>query len=468
MRDRMLTAQQIGGLVALGATALGSAVAIVINGQNLTPGRIISAVVAIAVVIGVLQSRGGNGLTRATLVLVSVVGLAIVVSLIGAPDTSQGLVWATLAVFGLIGFTIQFWYASQSVDYATVAFDVLLIMWFVLIVVTLGEYVSQIHFANSHVFIDQRLSGRIPTLTWVNPNNTPFILTVLVTPVLWAAHRRPPRVRKAVWASIGWLIFLSVFVNDARLGTIVLIMSLILWVILETSDWRIALATTIIAVAAVVPATAISQRTSISDLAPYSPLSQWAALFDAARDVEDVPGAPSSIPADTSTGNRIRLWTKALDITVRHPFIGLGAGGYQFLLTTGDEFLGIEDPHSLFLDAGSNLGILGAVALMIAIGVTPIAVVIHDRRSKLGHAVIVATFAFAAGSFGPSTTWTLTLAWAALGLVQGAWISTRLAHVDAGGEHPDASSDDAGGGDRPHSRSKVGHAGESDGSSNGD
>jgi len=467
MYDRALTPQQIAGLVALGATALGSAVAIVINGQNVTPGRIVSAVVAIAVLISVVRSRGGNRLTRATLALVSVVGLAIIASLFGAPDMSQGLVWATLAVFGLIGFTIQFWYASQSPDYASVAFAVLLALWFLLIVVTLGEYVSQIHFANSHVFIDQRLSGRIPTLTWVNPNNTPFILTVLVTPVLYAARRRPSWVRRAVWVGIGWLVFLSIFVNDARLGTVVLIMSLILWVILETSDWRIALATTTIAIAAVVPATFISQQTSISDLAPYSPVSQWSALFDAARDVEDIPSAPSSVPADTSTGNRIRLWTKAFDITFSHPFIGLGAGGYQFLLTTGDEFLGIEDPHSLFLDAGSNLGLLGAVALIAALALTPITVVIRDRRSMLGHVVIVATFAFAAGSFGPSTTWTLSLAWAALGLVQGAWISTRLAHVGASSDDPDTTGNKSSRGDRQQRRLQVGHTRDHDGSGNG-
>lgn len=463
MDDGKLSAPQIAGLATLALASLGSAVTLIaVNGQSITPGRLLSAVMAFVVLVGIIRSRGGGSATRWVLGLMSFVGLTIVFSLLNAPDQSRGLTWAVLALFGLVAFVIQFWYSSQSSRYATAALDILLVLWFALIALTVAEYATQIHFANSHVFIDQRLSGRIATLTWVNPNNTPFILTVLMAPALYAAARRPPWVRTAVWAGIGWLIYLSVFVNDARLGTVVLLMVIILWAILQKSDWRIALVTAVIAIVAVFPATAISQGTTISDLAPYSPVSQWAALFSATRDITDAPEGPSSIPADTSTGNRFRLWAKAVDVTITHPIVGLGAAGYQYLLATGDQFLGIEDPHSLFLDAGANLGLLGAVALTAALGLMPILVLVRDRRSMLGRAVIVATFAFAAGSFGPSTTWSLTLAWAAVGLIQGAWISTISPHVQAGGESPDASGDDSGGYDRQQIRTEVAGTGEHD------
>ncbi|MEA3502166.1 MAG: O-antigen ligase family protein, partial [Actinomycetota bacterium] len=466
MRERKLSIAEIAGLVMLALTSLGSAVALVtVNGQSMTPGRVLAVAVGAVVLVGVVRSRGGTAVTRWVLGMVTATALAIVAGFITTPDLSYGAPWSILAMLGLIAFTIQFWYSSRNTAYATAGFDILLVLWFALLVATIVEYVFQIHLSNSLLMIDEQYSTRIATLTWMNPNNAVFILSVLVTPALMSATRRSSPVRIAVWLGIGWLIFLSIFVNDAKLGAIVLLTTIILWVARRRSDWRVALVTTAIAIAAVVPTTLISQQTTLVDLAPYSPVSQWTEVFKATQHITDAPPSePSSVPMDTSTGNRFRLWTKAVEITITHPLTGLGAGGYQHLLATGDEYLGIKDPHSLILDTGANLGLLGVLALIAALGIVPILALVQDRRSLIGHTVIVTSFAFVAGSFGPSTTWSLTLAWATVGLVQGTWIVTRTAQVQTGSDDPDDSRHQTG----SHNRPEIGVDVTDTGDQNGD
>lgn len=88
--------------------------------------------------------------------------------------------------------------------------------------------------------------------------------------------------------------------------------------------------------------------------------------------VVPVPGAHQSFgeylltasdTTTTSSGTRIGLWSQALNLIPSHAVVGVGPGLYGTLVATAAN--PIDYAHNVFLDAAVELGLVGAVALVL-------------------------------------------------------------------------------------------------------
>lgn len=69
------------------------------------------------------------------------------------------------------------------------------------------------------------------------------------------------------------------------------------------------------------------------------------------------------------SGERSQLWETALDAFARHPFEGAGAGTYEFLWNRDQRWSHhVRDAHSLYMEVLAELGLPGALLLVIALG----------------------------------------------------------------------------------------------------
>ena len=79
-------------------------------------------------------------------------------------------------------------------------------------------------------------------------------------------------------------------------------------------------------------------------------------------------GDPARRLTDLS-GERRHLWAPALDAFGRHPIKGVGAGTYEFLWNRDPRWTHhVRDAHSLYLEALAELGLPGALLVVIALG----------------------------------------------------------------------------------------------------
>ena len=99
--------------------------------------------------------------------------------------------------------------------------------------------------------------------------------------------------------------------------------------------------------------------------------------------------------------NRYRYWEKAGEIFVDHPLIGIGSGGFQVeWLKLLDRIDTSGDAHSLYLETGAELGIVGIVFLglfLFGVGGSVVRVYRVHRGPATALAAGLAAWAFHAG-----------------------------------------------------------------------
>jgi O-antigen ligase len=107
----------------------------------------------------------------------------------------------------------------------------------------------------------------------------------------------------------------------------------------------------------------------------------------------------------SSTGSgRWQLWTAAVDEWETKPMAGRGAGSYQsWWMEHASLPLFVRDAHSLWLETLAELGLVGLLLLVIAIGTGFVAAIArigrlgHDRPLVAAMAGVLAAFVVAAG-----------------------------------------------------------------------
>jgi O-antigen ligase len=91
----------------------------------------------------------------------------------------------------------------------------------------------------------------------------------------------------------------------------------------------------------------------------------------------------------TLSGNRYNIYASAIDALRTEPLRGVGAGGFEFWWNVDardPEF--IRDAHSLYLETGAELGIVGLLALLALVVGGAIAAVRARRRARDDDAAI--------------------------------------------------------------------------------
>ena len=99
--------------------------------------------------------------------------------------------------------------------------------------------------------------------------------------------------------------------------------------------------------------------------------------------------------------NRYRYWEVALETWADRPLRGIGSGGFQVeWLKVRDRVDTSGDAHSLYLETGAELGIVGVALLLVFLGAVAAAVVRLyrlDRRAAAGPAAGLTAWAVHAG-----------------------------------------------------------------------
>lgn len=96
-----------------------------------------------------------------------------------------------------------------------------------------------------------------------------------------------------------------------------------------------------------------------------------------------------------SSNGRVDIWSKAADAFTAHPLGGIGGGSFERWWNLKRETpLKVVDAHSLYLEVLAELGPLGLLLVLGAIGV-PIAAAVRNRREPLVPLVFGAFLAFA-------------------------------------------------------------------------
>jgi hypothetical protein len=99
--------------------------------------------------------------------------------------------------------------------------------------------------------------------------------------------------------------------------------------------------------------------------------------------------------------NRYRYWEVALETWADRPLRGIGSGGFQVeWLKVRDRVDTSGDAHSLYLETGAELGIVGVALLLVFVGAVTAAVVRLyrlDRRAAAGPAAGLTVWAVHAG-----------------------------------------------------------------------
>jgi O-antigen ligase len=151
---------------------------------------------------------------------------------------------------------------------------------------------------------------------------------------------------------------------------------------------------------------------------PSLPISRPAAVFGVTVALLTVGllvlAATEGKPEDTSPvrgataarlgsidSNRYRYWEKAGSIFLDHPLIGIGSGGFQVeWLKVRDRVDASGDAHSLYLETGAELGIVGVAFLglfLFGVGGSVVRVYRLYRGPATGLAAGLAAWAFHAG-----------------------------------------------------------------------
>jgi O-antigen ligase len=139
----------------------------------------------------------------------------------------------------------------------------------------------------------------------------------------------------------------------------------------------------------------------------------------------------------SSTGSgRWQLWTAAVDEWETKPLLGRGAGSYQsWWMEHASLSLFVRDAHSLWLETLAELGVVGFLLLVIAIGAGFVAALARLRRAGPDRPMIAAMAAvLAAFSVGAAIDWMWELSIVGLVAVAALGVLVGRATASPGGQ----------------------------------
>jgi len=112
--------------------------------------------------------------------------------------------------------------------------------------------------------------------------------------------------------------------------------------------------------------------------------------------VAQVPGSPEARLGSLSSNGRIELSRIALGQWRAHPLLGSGAGTFEpWFLEHRSSDQKVRDAHNLYLETLAELGPVGLIALLVALGV-PLAAARGSRHRPLAATAVAAYVAFLA------------------------------------------------------------------------
>jgi tetratricopeptide (TPR) repeat protein len=99
--------------------------------------------------------------------------------------------------------------------------------------------------------------------------------------------------------------------------------------------------------------------------------TQWHAFVD----LKPASASGASTRLFTGAGNRYDYWRIAWNVFLHHPLAGVGAGNYvQYYFVQRSTTEAIQNPHSIELQTLSELGVIGAAALLLIVAGVVVAV----------------------------------------------------------------------------------------------
>ena len=117
----------------------------------------------------------------------------------------------------------------------------------------------------------------------------------------------------------------------------------------------------------------------------------------------------------SSVGTRLAMWDIAINVWQENPLLGTGPGDFDDEIQTlqkRGEYIGMDvhnSVHNIYIQALVGAGILGLVAMLLAVIVMPMIVLLNrhitDREGRLAGIIIIVSFAI----YGFSESWTLRL-----------------------------------------------------------
>jgi hypothetical protein len=148
---------------------------------------------------------------------------------------------------------------------------------------------------------------------------------------------------------------------------------------------------------------------AIAAIIASDPSERWEE-FKRPPTVADTAGERDVLARGGSSG-RWQFWTAAYDAFETEPLRGIGAGGYPTWWNQhGSLPSDTGNAHSLAMDTLSELGLLGAAAVLAFFGATLVAGIGRVRAGPLGDGAAAAALAvFAAGLVGVAGDWTWDL-----------------------------------------------------------
>lgn len=117
----------------------------------------------------------------------------------------------------------------------------------------------------------------------------------------------------------------------------------------------------------------------------------------------------------SSVGTRLAMWDIAINVWQENPLLGTGPGDFDDEIQTlqkRGEYIGMDvhnSVHNIYIQALVGAGILGLIAMLLAVIVMPMIVLLNrhitDREGRLAGIIIIVSFAI----YGFSESWTLRL-----------------------------------------------------------
>lgn len=133
---------------------------------------------------------------------------------------------------------------------------------------------------------------------------------------------------------------------------------------------------------------------------------------------EASPGVQETAVADhlttASSNGRWQLWTAAVDQARESPVVGMGAGSFEaWWRQHGSLAFPVRDAHSLYLETAGELGVLGLLLIVAAVGSGVVVGFLRVRRlegeRRVAAAAVLSSYAAFLLAVGADWMWELTI-----------------------------------------------------------
>lgn len=148
--------------------------------------------------------------------------------------------------------------------------------------------------------------------------------------------------------------------------------------------------------------------------------------------VKDVSQFDHGVRYDTSVGGRLSMWDIAYQVWKEHPVLGTGLGDFDEDMkryqAKGD-FPNIavhSSTHNIFIQALASTGVLGFIALLYALVISPLALFRRTDKKTMQWAIMGAVLVLSYAVFGLSESWILRAPAVSIYITYTIVLATRL------------------------------------------